>query len=510
MATMLQTPLPVRANDLRALLNQIDRNIADDDLRRTRENADAIRYRCRTFAGFVREAWPILEPSTPLIWGWHLDAMCEHLEALATGRMTPRLIINVPPGSSKSLLASVFLHAWIWGPLAQPGKRFLGTSFRVDIATRDSRKARDLMMSEWYQTLWPTIFTRTGESNFANSNMGSRIAVAFPSLIGERGDILGVDDPHSLDGAESEVDRNKSVRRFIEGGQSRINDRVNSIIFIIMQRLHMEDLTGAVLARNLGYEHLMIPMRYEADRSIVTQIGWKDPRTFEGELMDPARVPEAEVQKEEQSEYSFAGQYQQRPAPREGGMFKVEKIEIVDIVPAGALTARGWDLAGSTRKTSAYTVGVRMSRKNGLIYIEDVIRVRKSPGDVETLIHETAQADGFSIVQDLPQDPAQAGLAQKLRFAELLAGYLVSITPEKGKKEDRALAFASQVDLGMVRLRRGPWNAAFIDELRNFPNGTFKDQVDAAARAFARILRGDGLQPLGGSQMIEGGDNAVL
>jgi predicted phage terminase large subunit-like protein len=254
----------------------------------------------------------------------------------------------------------------------------------------------------------------------------------------------------------------------------------------------------------------MIPMRYEADRSIVTQIGWKDPRTFEGELMDPARVPEAEVQKEEQSEYSFAGQYQQRPAPREGGMFKVEKIEIVDIVPAGALTARGWDLAGSTRKTSAYTVGVRMSRKNGLIYIEDVIRVRKSPGDVETLIHETAQADGFSIVQDLPQDPAQAGLAQKLRFAELLAGYLVSITPEKGKKEDRALAFASQVDLGMVRLRRGPWNAAFIDELRNFPNGTFKDQVDAAARAFARILRGDGLQPLGGSQMIEGGDNAVL
>lgn len=506
---MLQT-LPVRPSDLRALLNQIDRNIADDDLRRTRDNAETIRAECKSLAGFVRRAWEVLEPSTPLVWGWHLDAMCLHLEAITFGRMTPRLIINISPGSSKSLIVSVMWHAWMWGPCGMAGKRVVSTSFDVAVAKRDSRKARDLMLSDWYQTLWPTTFTRQAEDNFANVDMGSREAVAFSSLMGKRGDALIIDDPHSLDGAESEVERTKNVRRFVEGGQSRVNDRVNSAIVIVMQRLHMDDLSGAVLARNLGYEHLMIPMRYEAERSIVTQIGWKDPRTFEGELMDPARVPEAEVQKEEQSEYSFAGQYQQRPAPREGGMFKVEKIEIVDIVPANALTARGWDLAGSTRKTSAYTVGVRMSRKNGLIYIEDVIRVRKSPGEVETLIHETAKADGFSIVQDLPQDPAQAGLAQKLRFAELLAGYLVSITPEKGKKEDRALAFASQVDLGMVRLRRGPWNAAFIDELRNFPNGTFKDQVDAAARAFARILRGDGLQPLGGSQMIEGGDNAVL
>jgi predicted phage terminase large subunit-like protein len=477
---------------------------------RTARDADQIRARCTTLSGFMREAWAVLEPSTPLVWSWHLDAICDHLEAITFGRMTPRLIINVPPGSSKSLIVSVLWHAWQWGPCGMAGKRFVSTSFDVAVAQRDSRKARDLMLSDWYQTLWPTNFTRKAEDNFANDNMGSREAVAFSSLMGKRGDALIIDDPHSLDGAESETDRTKNVRRFVEGGQSRVNDRVNSAIVIVMQRLHMEDLSGAVLARNLGYEHLMIPMRYEAERSSVTQIGWKDPRTFEGELMDPVRVPESEVRKEEQSEYSFAGQYQQRPAPREGGLFKADKIEYVEAVPAGAHTVRGWDLAGSKRKTSAYTVGLRMSRLRGIIYIEDVKRKRASPNEVETLVTETAVDDGLSVLQDLPQDPGQAGKAQKMRYAELLAGRLFSITVESGKKEDRALPLASQVEAGMVRLVRAPWNAALLDEFRNFPNGTYKDQVDAASRAFAALLKGEDLQPLGGSMLMDGNETAVL
>lgn len=458
-------------------------------LDRVRRDSDEIRARCATFAGFVKEAWPILEPATPLVWSWHMDALCEHLEALATGRMTPRLIINVPPGSSKSLLASVFLHAWIWGPRGQPGKRYVGTSFRAEIATRDSRKARDLMMSEWYQALWPIEFTRTGEGNFANTAMGSRLAVAFSSLMGERGDILGIDDPHSLDGAESETERNKNVRRFVEGGQSRINDRVNSIILIIMQRLHMEDLTGAVLARNLGYEHLMIPMRYEPERSVVTSIGWKDPRTFDGELMDPKRVPESEVRKEEESEYSFAGQYQQRPAPREGGRFKVDNIQKVQSVPLGAKRVRGWDIAGSTRKKSPYTAGARLAYVDGIIYIEDMRRARLEIDQAEALIVNTCHEDGLSVRQSLPQDPGQAGKAQKHHLSNRLLGLDFSFSPETGTKEDRAIPLASMVNSGQVRMVVGPWNAACEDEMRNFPNGTYKDQVDALSRAFSEMAK---------------------
>lgn len=513
MVTMRPT-LPVKPADIRALIAQIDRNIADDELRRTRENAEAIRARCVTLAGFFREAWKVLEPSTPLVWNWHLDAICEHLEAITFGRMTPRLIINISPGSSKSLIVSVMWHAWMWGPCGMRAKRFVGTSFDIKVATRDARKARDLMNSEWFQTLWPISFTRNAEDNFANADTGSREAVAFGSLMGKRGDVLIIDDPHSLDGAESETERTKNVRRFVEGGQSRVNDRVNSAIVIVMQRVHMDDLSGAVLARNLGYQHLMIPMRYEPERAVVTEIGWKDPRTFEGELMDPQRVPESEVEKEERSEYSFAGQYQQRPAPREGGLFKIpenwQTEIVVDAAPAGAHTVRGWDLAGSKRKTSAWTVGLKMSRLNGIIYIEDVKRKRATPNEVEKLVTDTAKDDGLLIMQDLPQDPGQAGKAQKMRYAELLAGHLFSITTESGKKEDRALPLSAQVEAGMVRLVRGPWNAALVDEFRSFPNGTYKDQVDAASRAFAGLLRGDNLQPLGASQLMEAGETAVL
>lgn len=480
----------VSATDLLALRAQLRRELADEEMRVTRQNADAIRLRCQSFAGFVKEAWPILEPANPLIWNWHLDAMCDHLEAITFGRMEPRLIINVPPGSSKSMLVSVLWQAWEWGPCGLSSNRFLSTSFEMGNVTRDTRKCRDLILSPWYQELWPMPLPRAGETSFANEHTGTREGVPFVSLTAKRGDRLTIDDPHSLDGAESEAERDKATRRFIEGGQNRLNDQTKSAIVIVMQRLHMRDLTGVILARNLGYVHLLIPMEFEPARAVMTPIGWKDPRTHEDELMDPVRMPRKAVDRlKDGNEYAWAGQYQQRPAPREGGMFKVDKIEQVTHAPAGGVIVRGWDLAGSTRKTSAWTAGVRLRRVEGFIYIENVRRVRATPNEVEQMVKLAAVDDGAAVLQDLPQDPGQAGLAQKMRYAELLMGHTFRITPESGDKQDRALPFASQVEAGKVRIVAGDWNSAYLDELRNFPAGTFKDQVDATSRAFAGILR---------------------
>lgn len=439
--------------------------------------------------------------------------MCQHLEAITWGQMEPRLLINVPPGSSKSMLVSVLWQAWEWGPCGLSAMRYLSTSFEMGNVTRDTRKARDLILSEWYQTLWPMPLVRAGETSFANEHTGTREGVAFPSLTAKRGDRLTIDDPHSLDGAESDGERDKATRRFIEGGQNRLNDQTRSAIVIVMQRLHERDLAGVVLSRQLGFVHLLIPMEFEAARSIVTPIGWKDPRTIEGELMDPVRMPPKAVARlKDDNEYAWAGQYQQRPAPREGGLFKADMIELVDFAPPGTGNdVSGWDLAGSKRKTSAYTARVKMRRVGPYIYILHARRERFSPHEVEQFVAGTAADDGVSTLQDLPQDPGQAGLAQKMRYAELLAGFTFRITPETGDKGDRALPFASQVEAGMVRMVRGPWNSAYIDELRNFPSGSFKDQVDASSRAFSAILRqGTDQSFFGAARLIEPSDIGAL
>src|SRR5690606_34247123 len=150
----------------------------------------------RSLADFAKLAWPILEPATPLKWGWALDAICQHLEAVSDGRIN-RLLMNVPPGTMKSLLTAVIWPAWEWGPRGMPEKRFISTAHKQDLAVRDNLKCRRLIQSEWYQARWP--ITLTGDQNaktkFENDRTGFREAMAFTSMTGARGDRVILADP---------------------------------------------------------------------------------------------------------------------------------------------------------------------------------------------------------------------------------------------------------------------------------------------------------------------------
>jgi predicted phage terminase large subunit-like protein len=460
----------------------------------TRAHQAEIRERCQTFPGFFREAWETLEPSTVLRWNWHLDCIGEHLDAVTNGQLT-RLIFNVPPGCSKSLQVSVAWQAYEWGPRGLPGNKFLSTSYELGNVTRDTRKTRNLVMSDWFKELWDVPLVRFGETSFENSSTGTREGVPFTSLTAKRGDRLTIDDPHSLDGAESEVQRDAAVRTFMEGGQNRLNDQVRSAIVIVMQRLHEGDLTGAILARELGYEHVMLPMEFEPERRCMTSIGWEDPRKYDGELLDAVRFPRAAVELlKKDNDYMWAGQYQQRPAPREGGIFKIpedwQTSRVDECVPEGCrFRCRGWDIAGSTKKKSPYTAGCRLALVGDIVYVEDMTRARVEIEHAERLIEDTAHDDGQWVKQSLPQDPGQAGKSQKIHLAGKLAGLDFTFTPETGTKEDRAIPFASMWNSGNVRLVRGPWNSPFIEEMRNFPSGTYKDQIDATSRSFTEVSR---------------------
>lgn len=467
--------------------------------RRQREAAEkdaaGIRARCQSFSGFVKEAWHVIEPGTRLRWNWHMEAMCLHLEAITFGRMSPWLIINVPPGSSKSTVVSVLWQAWEWGPCGLRHHRFVSTSFEEGNVKRDTRKTRNLIQSDWYQALWPDVrLTRTAELSFENDATGTREGVTFAAVTGKRGDRVIIDDPHSIRGAESEAERGRATREFLEGGLNRTNDAETSAMVVVMQRLHETDLTGVLLARDLGFVHLCIPMEFEPERASSTPIGWRDPRTTEGELMDPARFPREMVERQKKAgEYSWAGQYQQRPAPRGGGMFKRHWFRIIPAAPSRCRWVRAWDFAATKAEGAAYTAGLKMGRTpDGEYVIADVRRMRGSAAEVERLLVNTARQDGHEVRGSIPQDPGQAGKAQVQYLLKQLAGYTYTASTETGDKVTRAEPLAAQAEVGNVLLVEGAWNEAFLEELEGFPSAKFKDQVDAASRAFNELVSGSG------------------
>lgn len=483
---------------MRAIRAERARREAEAERDRVSKDAERIRARCKTLSGFVREAWHVLEPTQPYIHGWHIDAICSHLEAITHGTflamgLSNRLLINVPPGSSKSLLVSVMWQAWEWS-IGLRSMRYLTTAFNETPVKRDTRKCRDLIMSDWYQSLWPEVkLNRTGEMSFSNTSTGTREGVPFGSLTSQRGDRLIIDDPHSTETAESQVDRAGTTRRFREGAQNRLNDQAVSAIVVIMQRLHDEDVSGVIKKLGMEYIHVMLPMEFEPERRCSTPIGFIDPRSDDGELLDPVRFPRDEVEKlkRDMGSYAYAGQYQQRPTPREGGLFKRQWFEgkILNMAPEGTVWVRHWDLAATKKVTAARTAGVKIGRApDGRFIVGHTVKTQEEGNRVRSLIRAVAETDGKEVRISLPQDPGQAGKVQAQDMVSMLAGWKVSAEPETGDKITRAEPFSSQCEAGNVYLLEGSWNDDYLDELCLFPGGSFKDQVDASSGAFGQLM----------------------
>jgi predicted phage terminase large subunit-like protein len=447
----------------------------------------------RSLSTFIRRAWSVLEPGQTYAHGWHIDAIAEHLEAVTNGQIR-RLLINVPPGTMKSMAVGIFWPAWEWGPRNMPHVRFIGASHEEGLATRDNMRMRRLVASEWYQRLWPLamVSDQNAKTYFENERTGWRQSCPVRSMTGRRGDRVAWDDPHSVEDAHSVASLAETERIFNETLPTRLNNPDASAIVIVMQRLSVKDVSALAIER--GYEHLCLPMEYEGPRA-ATSIGFVDPRTKPGELLFPQRFPApvvAQLKRELKSEYAIAGQLQQRPVPATGGIIKADLIGIVDAVPHGVRRwCRGWDLA-STEGGGDWTVGVKIGAlADGRYVIADVRREQFGTHKRDQLLKATAQADGQGIRQSIPQDPGQAGKSQVAAFAALLAGYSLHFSPESGDKVTRADPFASQVNAGNVVMVKAPWNDALREELRIFgPGASTDDQVDACARAFNGLLGG--------------------
>ena len=240
----------------------------------------------RSLADFVQRAWHVLEPSQPYVHGEHINAMCRHLEAVTAGDIT-RLLINIPPGTMKSMLVGVFWPAWQWGPQGLVSNRIIGASHEMGLAVRDARRMRALVTSDWFQSRWPMtmVSDQNQKTYFENDSTGWRQANAVASMTGRRGDVVIWDDPHSVEAALSPAHRETSVRVFQETLPTRLNNPDRSAIVIVMQRLHEGDVSGLILENDYGYEHLCLPMEFDPARRCQTSIGFTDWRETEGELL---------------------------------------------------------------------------------------------------------------------------------------------------------------------------------------------------------------------------------
>lgn len=475
------------------------RRAAEAERERVARDAERIRARCQTLEGFITEFWDVLEPKKELKFGWALRAMCRHLEAVTEGRIQ-FLMMTVPPGMMKSLVL-VFWTAWEWGPIERPDIQVLATSYSQPNVLRDNVKLRRLVESEKFQTLWPLKLRddQNAKGKFENTGSGFSEARPFSSMTGGRGDRVKIDDPHSTETAESDTERATTVRIFREGISDRLNDVTKSAIVIIMQRLHEQDVAAVALELDIGFIHLNLPMEFDPERACRTYVDgelfFEDPRTEDGELLFPERFPPAEIErlKKAKGSYAYAGQYQQRPAPRSGGMFQRGDFEIVDAVPAGAKRVRAWDFAATVPKPGKipdWTVGLRMAWAAGIFYVEDVKRDRWSPADVERNLKNTASQDGLPVRIRMPEDPGAAGKADAATKIKLLAGYDVTAVRPTGEKSVRAKPASAQAEAGNVKLVRGAWNETFLDEVCAFPNAQHDDQVDAFADALNELALG--------------------
>lgn len=443
----------------------------------------------RSLADFARMAWHVLEPATPLKWGWALDAICEHLDAVSRGDCK-RLLMNVPPGSMKSLLTGVIWPAWEWGPLGKPEMRFLGTAHKQDLAVRDNLKCRRLIQSQWYQERWPVILTsdQNAKTKFENDKTGFREAMAFESMTGSRGDRVILDDPHSVDDANSVTKLMGGVTTFREALPSRVNNDQSAIV-IVMQRLNEADVSAVAI--KLGYDHLCIPMRYEPGRSKWVY-GSGDPRKAEGELMFPERFPEEQVSELEKTmgSYAVAGQLQQRPAPRGGGIIKTAWFRYYRDLPAMEWRQIHADTAQKTGEENDYSVFQCWGRTvTGQAVLIDQIRGKwEAP---ELLV----QARAFWLKHKaIPGAPLRAmkvedkvsgtGLIQTLRREG------VAILPVQRAKDkvSRAYDAAAFIESGNVLLPEwSDWLSSFLAEAEAFPSGSHDDQLDPMFDAVADV-----------------------
>jgi predicted phage terminase large subunit-like protein len=468
---------------------------------------------------FVKQSWHVVEPGIQFMESWHIEEICEHLEAVSAGEIH-RLLINIPPRHSKSTIVSVMWPAWEW--ITDPAQKFLCASYSGTLSTRDNLKTRRLLQSPWYQERWGHMFKFAGDQNakqrFENDKTGYRLATSVGgTATGEGGSRLILDDPHGAQAAQSEAMRESDLEWFDMVWSTRLNNPKTDAMVTVMQRLHERDISGHILNDIKGWEHICIPAEWDGKHR-KTILGAYDPRKVKGELICPDRFGDKEITMLKQllGEYGTAGQLQQDPAPVSGGILKTKYFGLWsadDGLPPFEYILQSYDCAFTEKTTgdpTACTVWAMFTHKgerNAMLI--DAWDEHLSYPDLRAKAIKDWTTEYGGMSKESPHSRARRpdrilveakasgqSLLQDLRLAKVPA---VGYNPGKADKISRAHQAAPTLELGLLwipesKKNRGQpvsWAAAFLKQLAKFPVAEHDDYVDTFTQAVI-YLKDDG------------------
>lgn len=425
---------------------------------------------------FVQEAWEYVDCDN-FIPTYHIKVVCDHLQAVADGKIK-RLIINIPPGFAKSLLVSVMYPAWMW--LKNPQHCFLTGANSSILATRDTVRSRDLIKSDWYQYLWAKMFAFSSDQNqktyYTNDKKGHRFSFSTSSnFTGWRANTILLDDPLSFNDKYSKVKREK-VNNMVGGGlMTRLKNQREDSIISMGQRLHFEDVT-AFLMKKGGCELLNLPLEFMEATQAKTSIFTDDRK--EGELLWPERWDAAMVKdiKRDLGSVEYEAQYQQNPGDLTGGIINLNWFKYYKALPAFDRVVDSWDTAFGEKQENDFSVGTTWGVTKNMFYLINVYKKQVGMPELKRAIVDIHNKFGSSkiLVEDIGSGKS---VVQELTFMTTLP--FIKVTPERCKVT-RAHAAAPTVEAGNVSLPdEAPWLFDFKEELRMFPAAAHDDQVDS-------------------------------
>jgi predicted phage terminase large subunit-like protein len=441
-------------------------------------------------SAFIMRSFLELNPATKFLWPPFLELLVDRLERVRRGEIK-RLIINLPPRSLKSHTASVAFVAWLLGH--NPAAKIISASYAQELADKFARDCRNLMLSPFYQALFPTRFSpqKQATAEFETTAGGYRLSTSVGGVLTGRGaDFIIIDDPLKPDEAISDLRRQSVNDWFDHTLYTRLDDKTTGAIIIIMQRLHEDDVVGHAL-RQEHWEVLRFPAIAEEDEEFIVKTSYGRLRYSRkiGEALHPEREPlEAlECMRQTIGSYNFVGQYQQSPAPFGGGMIKEVWFRQYDRLPTKFdRVIQSWDTASVPAELNSYNVCTTWGEKNKQLYLLDVFRKRLSFPELKRAVRDEARRHGAKVIL-IENHSSGIALFQALAV-EGVRG-LTKYKPD-GNKEMRMYQQVAFIESGAVHLpRQAHWLANYLRELVTFPNSTYDDQVDSTSQALDWVQR---------------------